>query len=953
MKWYTIYIKSTHNHDLRARALQLSVIILIEHSKNGHSFDTKSKNNYRQSATFYKDIFMTIDSTIELIRFINTSKAQAAKDAIEAFSLTNCKDSKERTLLSIADARVNKRFSLEDYSTDLEFIYRSYPSDTDILIFIADTYYMTSNIKLAHNAYEKALDERVPNKHVLLRLAACCSRSSDPDKGLEYIKTAIGKWPSDANIYHQKGTILFHADKFNDAIEAFTQAIDLQPSWSFPHCSQALCLSNIGEINEALKRLDDFIQGVVNDKDRVAALKTKSQVLAKGLRLEEAIAINEGLFHEAREKDKYYLAKDISTYASKMNNYFEALRWIDKALEIDPKGYEALRDKGIHLYKNGKPEEAIEYYDKSLQQRPDNFMTLRWYGVTLSQLGKEEEAISYFDKALAHKEDSFVTLRSKALSLFVLSGDERDSDKARELVDEALKLIGKAIEINPNDFANYSSLAFVQANLGKLDEAKNAINKCVENIPVSNIDMIDTDVPFVYQYVHEKLKKNGITEDLLQIEQPTDGPGATYALIDNIRAEFKSLTKQLKDDKRLASSRVDDFLTPKIHSHPQQSFFSILRRWNSYTPAIPSPGSDDVGGGYYLYHHGKGIVIDPGYNFIENFYTMGGSISDIDYIFLSHAHDDHTNSLEPLLSLLYQYNRRNGYTPSSSKHHSVTLFMNVGSIMKFASNLNLRNSPQINDLISLVEGNKYLLNNGLELLVLPAYHDELISRTRAVGFYFTNGSPDSFDSVLITSDTSLYPNRGYTRNPRTGIEIIPDSQIQQLYSDLGVGDVGLLIAHLGSVLDKEIGGRIAPYNWRNNLYANHLGLIGTTQLICQLNPSIVAVSEFGEELRNSRGQIIELLQKIADDNYNKSGKPPQIFGGDVGFIYDLKNNQLFDSHPEEFVDYTKMKSYYKDDCFFYVNSSKRETEVKKECIRPGKDPLNFFQTILKGKAHSH
>jgi glyoxylase-like metal-dependent hydrolase (beta-lactamase superfamily II) len=51
-----------------------------------------------------------------------------------------------------------------------------------------------------------------------------------------------------------------------------------------------------------------------------------------------------------------------------------------------------------------------------------------------------------------------------------------------------------------------------------------------------------------------------------------------------------------------------------------------------------------IGGGYYLRHDGYGIVIDPGYNFLQNFYEAGGRIFDIDAIVLTHAHNDHTMS---------------------------------------------------------------------------------------------------------------------------------------------------------------------------------------------------------------------------------------------------------------------------------------------------------------------
>lgn len=122
----------------------------------------------------------------------------------------------------------------------------------------------------------------------------------------------------------------------------------------------------------------------------------------------------------------------------------------------------------------------------------------------------------------------------------------------------------------------------------------------------------------------------------------------------------------------------------------EEPFFLFLRRFNSYTPAIPprprialtgkaskdmkegferfkdlvrfvSPNhrvfTDVKGGGCFLSWQGKGIVIDPGYDFIENMYSEDLSIGDINAIIITHAHNDHYIDLDPILTLAYQYNK--------------------------------------------------------------------------------------------------------------------------------------------------------------------------------------------------------------------------------------------------------------------------------------------------------
>ena len=78
-----------------------------------------------------------------------------------------------------------------------------------------------------------------------------------------------------------------------------------------------------------------------------------------------------------------------------------------------------------------------------------------------------------------------------------------------------------------------------------------------------------------------------------------------------------------------------------------KAVLTVLRRWNSFTPALASSVNPSKGGGYFLYfqknNKSLGIVIDPGYDFLDNLFSQGYRIGDIDVIIVSHAHPDHTD----------------------------------------------------------------------------------------------------------------------------------------------------------------------------------------------------------------------------------------------------------------------------------------------------------------------
>jgi len=89
-----------------------------------------------------------------------------------------------------------------------------------------------------------------------------------------------------------------------------------------------------------------------------------------------------------------------------------------------------------------------------------------------------------------------------------------------------------------------------------------------------------------------------------------------------------------------------------------------LRRWNSYTPEL----SFSVGGGHFVFlsegeknNKGKvgiGIAVDPGFDFIRNFFRQGFTLTDIDIILLTHGHPDHIRDFPAVVELLHENKKR-------------------------------------------------------------------------------------------------------------------------------------------------------------------------------------------------------------------------------------------------------------------------------------------------------
>lgn len=259
----------------------------------------------------------------------------------------------------------------------------------------------------------------------------------------------------------------------------------------------------------------------------------------------------------------------------------------------------------------------------------------------------------------------------------------------------------------------------------------------------------------------------------------------------------------------------------------------ILKRWNSTSPRYPHRNLtgdpwESVGGGYFLVWQKKGIVIDPGYDFLKLFQNEGFGVRNIDLIIVTHAHDDHNQDLEPIFSLVHKLSRR------CKISHNIDLVASEAVQIKFSRLLTIM-QPHVtttvlraNDVLDSVSelGRKY----NMEITSTPTFHNEQPWMLNNTGFGITvslTREKRALFKIGITGDTSLFD----------GIET-------------RFNGVDLLIEHLGTDQGSE----------------GHLCMNGCVELLRRivLKPKMVVVSEFGEELRGHRVNICTQIETVVN-----------------------------------------------------------------------------------------
>lgn len=339
--------------------------------------------------------------------------------------------------------------------------------------------------------------------------------------------------------------------------------------------------------------------------------------------------------------------------------------------------------------------------------------------------------------------------------------------------------------------------------------------------------------------------------------------------------------------------KLNDYLVSERKVPHSENQLIVLRRWNSIHPRNPIVPSDAKGGGFFLIWQGKGIVIDPGYDFLANMLKCGYSINDIDLILVTHAHDDHTGEIEVVYSLDYkahklrqqlknlflkgitrthmitdQINEKNIASPNARAGTSGTipLFGSEGCQLKYSSLLanSWSLSATVSNEESLWKVNSILKEYKLELRAIRTVHNEMpwMQNPTGLGFILTLRGDNRNHKLGFTGDTMHH------------------DQMNEFFAEIDI-----LVVNLGSYKEKK---------------SDHLGEIGAATLLRKTSPKLALITEFGQELESIRDIVTMDISRRALNVLTAFpyGYPSIAIPADIGLAVKITEDGLQISHPD-------------------------------------------------------
>ncbi len=205
--------------------------------------------------------------------------------------------------------------------------------------------------------------------------------------------------------------------------------------------------------------------------------------------------------------------------------YDETIEFMSEAAEKFPNDFVINLIYGLALSQSNRHKEAKVYLKRAINLNSDDITALSAYGYTLNQLKENDEALLYLNKALLLQPDN-VDLIGTVAMIYESEGNYKMSDS---LYQHALELdSSNAIVLN-----NYA-YSLAERNI-RLNEALKMVSKAIENDP-KNSSFLDT-IGWIYFRLRDYQKAKVYIEKSLSLEPNNetvvDHLGDVYFMLGN------------------------------------------------------------------------------------------------------------------------------------------------------------------------------------------------------------------------------------------------------------------------------------------------------------------------------------------------------------------------------------------------------------------------------------
>lgn len=330
---------------------------------------------------------------------------------------------------------------------DFNNVIRLDPDNGKVRTVLGNTYFRLGRFSEALAEHNRALELNPLDVKAYSNRGNTLAEMGRYDEALADFTHAVNLAPTEPLPLNNRGITYKQMGRYGEALADFTRALGNNPREMTTYLNRASAYMEMGRYEEALA-------------DLASALRLDPGS-AQAYQLRAKVSINLGLFDDAaadlKRATEFGLA-DAETYFMLVSllltqgDSAEVERYLQQAVrrcgrerivrlfnqptpgrESDPSAWET---RGLMLASVGESEEAIKCFDEAINLNPRSFSPVLNKGTALHQLKRYDEALEYFDRAIAMRPDYVLTWHNKG-NTFGVTGRYRE---ALECFQQALRL---------------------------------------------------------------------------------------------------------------------------------------------------------------------------------------------------------------------------------------------------------------------------------------------------------------------------------------------------------------------------------------------------------------------------------------------------------------------------------------------------------------------------------
>ena len=342
--------------------------------------------------------------------------------------------------------------------------------------------------------------------------------------------------------YYNRGTAYFSLGKFEDAIQDYNKAIDLNPNDDLSYSNRGNAYFSLGKFEDAIQDYNKAIDLNPNDEsvyyNRGVAFIYLNEYEKAIENLSKAIDLNPN-------KDSTYYNRGIAF--TNLSDSEKAIKDFNKAIDLNSNNASYYNNRGTLYINQGNYDEAVKDFSKAIDLNPIFTFGYSNLGNLYNNLNKYEKAIKNLSKA--------IDLDPNFSDAYNIRGVSYVNQKK---FSEAIKDFSKAIDLNPNDKEYYYNLGNLYSNLNEYEKAIENLSKAIDLDPnfsdacdvIGIISTIQNNEKVI------KFGKNSFKQNIKEFKEPI------YSIIFN-QINSLYITGNLK--------KIKDELLPKIQDFKKES----------------------------------------------------------------------------------------------------------------------------------------------------------------------------------------------------------------------------------------------------------------------------------------------------------------------------------------------------------------------------------------------